>query len=368
MPTFIPGADLSERFYREAVRPLLDRRFPGLVHAAGHLGRGSDVLGFDTARSMDHDWGPRVTLFVADHEVDELAPAVSRVLGEELPFEVAGIPTHFERHPDGASVFRSRNTRPVAHGVELTSVERFARGYLGLDLSRPIGVADWMSMPWQRLATVHAGRIHHDEAGRLTSLREALDWYPHDVWMYVLACQWRRIDQEEPFPARAAHVGDGLGWRILASRQVRELMLLLFLIERQWAPYAKWLGSAFARLDCAGRVTPLLEAILTARDWTTCEEALGAAYLEVARRFNTLRIVDHVPPVLSAFHDRPYLVPHSARFVHALRAAIRDPDVTALPPHVGAIDQFADSTDVSDAVVHSRALTDALLRERPRGS
>ena len=55
-PPFIPGLELSARFYREAVRPLLDARFPGLRHAAARLGRGSDVLGFDTEMSMDHDW------------------------------------------------------------------------------------------------------------------------------------------------------------------------------------------------------------------------------------------------------------------------------------------------------------------------
>ena len=33
-------------------------------------------------------------------------------------------------------------------------------------------------------------------------------------------------------------------------------MRLAFLMERQYAPYAKWLGPAFARLACAPRLTP----------------------------------------------------------------------------------------------------------------
>ena len=64
MPEFMPGLELSRLFYLEAVRPILDRSFPGLPHAAGRLDTGSEVLGFDTARSMDHWWGPRVQLFV----------------------------------------------------------------------------------------------------------------------------------------------------------------------------------------------------------------------------------------------------------------------------------------------------------------
>ncbi|TDC71161.1 HtaA domain-containing protein, partial [Streptomyces hainanensis] len=39
--------------YEEAVRPLLDEHLPGLPYAAARIGPGSEVLGFDTARSAD---------------------------------------------------------------------------------------------------------------------------------------------------------------------------------------------------------------------------------------------------------------------------------------------------------------------------
>ncbi len=56
-PPFLPGLDLCRIFYLEAVRPLLEQAYPGLPHAAARLGPGSEVLGFDTERSVDHDWG-----------------------------------------------------------------------------------------------------------------------------------------------------------------------------------------------------------------------------------------------------------------------------------------------------------------------
>jgi hypothetical protein len=66
MTDFVPGLRLSERFYREAVRPVLDSEFPDLPHSAALIGTGSEVLGFDTEMSTDHDWGPRVLLFLQE--------------------------------------------------------------------------------------------------------------------------------------------------------------------------------------------------------------------------------------------------------------------------------------------------------------
>src|SRR5829696_8639177 len=51
--TFTPGLDLSEVLFRTAVEPLLAHNAPGLSYAAGLIGAGSDVLGFDTERSTD---------------------------------------------------------------------------------------------------------------------------------------------------------------------------------------------------------------------------------------------------------------------------------------------------------------------------
>src|SRR4051812_36542508 len=93
LPAWMPGLELSRIFYEEAVAPVLARHFPGVRYAAGRLDTGSEVLGFDTERSMDHWWGPRLQLFL---EPDEAADAIKRVMGEELPFEVRGFPTHLQ--------------------------------------------------------------------------------------------------------------------------------------------------------------------------------------------------------------------------------------------------------------------------------
>ena len=62
---FIPGLELSRRFYWEAVRPVLEGSFGGLPHSAALIGPGSETLGFDDEMSTDHGWGAAAAAFPA---------------------------------------------------------------------------------------------------------------------------------------------------------------------------------------------------------------------------------------------------------------------------------------------------------------
>jgi hypothetical protein len=205
---------------------------------------------------------------------------------------------------------------------------------------------DWLLVPTQRLRSVTSGGVWHDGTGGLERARTILRWYPHDLWLYIMAAQWRRIEQEEPFAGRCAEAGDELGSRVVAARLVREVMHLAFLLERQYMPYSKWLGTAFARLACAPRLQPSLLGALSATDWATRESHLSAAYEDLARMHNALGVTPPVPSTVSKFYGRPYQVIHADRFAVALQDAIGDPDVKMLPPVIGNTTQWADSTDV----------------------
>src|SRR5918911_300124 len=124
-PVFIPGLELSSALYTEVVAPILAEVYPNLRHSAALIGYGSEVLGYDTARSTDHEWGPRLLLFVAE---DDLA------LRERI-----------------------------------------------------VTVVDWLTLPQQKLLEVTAGRVYHDGLGEIMPRRDAMAWYPRDVWRYLLA-------------------------------------------------------------------------------------------------------------------------------------------------------------------------------------
>src|SRR5262249_12173858 len=113
---FIPGLDLSERFFHQAVQPILRSRFPELRYGAARLGQGSDVLGSHPPRPMDHGWAPRLGLFLAEEVFPPDLPKKLRgVLAEELPFEVEVFSTHFELHEAVSPHMARTRQRPIAH-------------------------------------------------------------------------------------------------------------------------------------------------------------------------------------------------------------------------------------------------------------
>lgn len=355
LPPFIPGAELCRLFYEEAVRSIMDRRFPGLQHGAARLEAGSEVLGFDTATSMDHGWGPRVTLFVTPATwTPALAADIKDVLAAELLFEFLGFLTHFAQ---SSSIMTPTTQRPINHGVKLADAPRLLHSWLGIDVldAWPPPTAEWLTAPEHILIEVVHGPVYRDDTGELATARERLRWYPHDVWLFLLASVWQRIGQEEAFPGRCGDVGDETGSLIIiTARLVRDVMRLGLLMERQYAPYAKWLGTAFARLACAPRLTPLLLGALKADTWQQRDRHLADAYETLAAMHNALGVT---PPLDTRsgprYPERPYLGIAAERFVKAIVDQIQNEPLRRLAEQthgpIGNTGHWIDSTDALSA-------------------
>jgi hypothetical protein len=326
------GADVARRYYTEVVRPLLERHEPGLPHAAGRLGTGSDVLGLDDPTSRDHDWGLRLTLLVDE----PLVTAVDELLERELPATVGGLPVRF------ATTWDPR----VRHQVKVTTVEAFVQSRLGVDASAPLTVEQWLAVTGQAVLEVTAGPVFADTDGRLSAVRERLAWYPHDLWLHLVAVDWARLGEELPFVGRTGARGDDLGSRLVAARLAGVLVHLAFLLERRWPPYAKWRAAVGVGLPEAGPALRHLSAALEADTWTEREEALCVAaelLFEVQRRAGLP--ADPTRPAVEPFHDRPFrgVAPHVEDM---LLAAVTDPRVRGLPRGVGSVEQWSDNVRV----------------------
>jgi Domain of unknown function (DUF4037) len=335
-PEFVPALELNAGFYRDVVEPLVRT----WTHSAALLGYGSELLGFDTERSTDHGWGPRLQVFVARADV----AAVRASIDDAMPAEYRGWPVAF-----------GWDDVPVTHHVTVTPLTDWLRAQLGCNPLEQFTFADWLTIPQQRLLGVTRGAVYHDETGDLTNVRAQLRYFPTELRVWMLACQWRRIWSEEPLVGRAAQVGDETGSRLIASRIVRDLMRLHFLLAGEYWPYAKWFGSAYRALARSDEILPAIEAALAAPDYARREDALVAAYEGLARMHNTIGLTEPVDPTVSYFYARPFRVLKSDRFVDACLERVDDEWLRALPL-VGSIDQIVDSTDVLERPVLVRAI------------
>jgi hypothetical protein len=338
------GLALSRSFYERSVRPIIAAHAPGLRYAAARIGDGSEVLGYDTPMSADHNCGPGVQLFLPESQFATVAPALMAALDSELP-------ATFEGHP----VSYLAQGRPTAddmpigmfgsfHGVELFTLSAWYRRQFAAELSFPSATIEWLAIPEQLLLTVTAGAVFRDDGGELTIIRDRLSYFPRDVWLLKIAAQWARIGEEQAFVGRTGDNGDDIGSRIISARLVRDVMRLCFLIERRYVPYPKWFGTAFLRLDCAGRIVSHLSGAITASDWQHREAALAHAYRAAAELLSEREVPGAVAPVIGPYFTRPFTVINAEAISDGLRAAIDDPILREFP--FGAIDQWVDATPV----------------------
>ena len=327
------GAELARQFHADVVGPLLARELPRLRYAAGLLGSGSDVLGYDDATSRDHDWGCRLTLLV-DEAGRDAVPGIHALLERDLPESFCGLPVRFSLTRDTV----------VRHQVQVATVAGFAVSRLGVDPTRPLTPADWLILDSQAVLEVTAGPVFTDQTTALGPAREALRWYPPDVERYVLAAGWQRVEQQLAMVGRTGVRGDELGSRLLSTQLAGDVIALAFLLSRKWAPYAKWRGTAFAALPVADRLGGPLDAALTGASWPDREAGLAGA-CEVLLDLQRERGLPAPDQAITMFWDRPFRTVNLA-VAAGLLAGITDPQVRRLPGGVGSAAQWIDSVDV----------------------
>jgi hypothetical protein len=139
-------------------------------------------------------------------------------------------------------------------------------------------------------------------------------------------------------------------------------------MERTYAPYPKWFGTAFKQLACAAELAPFLQQALHASSWQARERHLSQAYEIIAAMHNNLQLTEPLPEKTDLFHGRPFQVISGSDFSDALLAQIDDPQVKKIAAHpaqtpIGSIDQFSDNTDLLETVQYRLLLRRLFLDE-----
>lgn len=152
------GIDLSRRFYGDIVAPWLLRVAPDVPHSAALIGYGSELLGFDDETSKDHNWGPRVHIYLGEDDFKAHASRLLADFGEVVPETFLGEPAGWRSRPHPAASGPDA-VGAMEHGLEFHTFEGRLEAHTGLRSLENLTTLDWLGLPEQSLLAFTAGAV-----------------------------------------------------------------------------------------------------------------------------------------------------------------------------------------------------------------
>ena len=264
------GLALAEALYRDKVRDLLAEEFPeyeGRI-AVGLAGPGSECFGYDDDISRDHDFAPRLCLWLTD--------ADARAVGARLLARYEAWTAEYAPVTDMA---RDRSG-PIA-------TSDYYRRFTGCPGVPPDNIA-WLRVPEHLLAAATNGAVFRDDLGEFSEVRAALlAGYPPDGRRKRLAARLFTMGQAGQYNLpRCLKRGDAVAARFAETEFLRAAFEAICLLNGRYAPYYKWLYRAASELPlCAGAVADAKALLQTPDAQKTAQvERVCVAVAEELRR------------------------------------------------------------------------------------
>lgn len=249
------GLELAEAYYLNNGVELL-KQFPDTCDriAVGMVGPGSECFGFDDKWSRDHDWGPGFCLWLTDED--------HALVGETLQQAYLSLPDKFMG-------FGPRKSSPGEEWrVGVNRIRNFFTRVTGLD-HPPESISEWLRIPEHALATCINGRVFVDPLGKVTRWRQAIGkYYPEDIRLKKMASRCITIAQsgQYNFP-RALKRGESFAADASRTQFCTDIISLVFLLNRRFMPFYKWIHRAVADLPVLGAATySKINELLTSAD------------------------------------------------------------------------------------------------------
>ncbi len=361
MGQLMKGMTLCTDFFHDCSEKVIEHKFPGLKYSAGLIGYGSDVLGYDDVVSTDHMWGPRFHLFLSSEDIAEKDHIFS-ALSENLPYTYKGYSVNFtEPDPNDCGVqhpkfIKEGTVNPL---IFIQTFDEYLNEQLGIhDLNR-IMPYEWLAFSEHRLLSLVSGQFFVDRLHLAERIAE-IKYYPRDVKLYLIASNWECISSEQAFVKRCGDCGDETGSRMICSRICERLMRLCFLYQDTYAPYSKWFGTAFSRLDIDSRIKQAIADALSANRLSDREKRLVEAQAYVADLHNASKLTQFVNYQIENYFGRDIKVIFADKFAEATVQQLKG---TAFEntPLIGTLSQIGGVSSIVDEKKYVRQITGLYL-------
>ena len=235
------GLDLAEKYFKAHGLPMIQAKFSDYSNriAAGLVGPGSECFGYDDEISRDHDWGPGFCLWLTKEDYQQIGAALVQAY-RDLPREFAG--------------FGPRKTSKGEEGrVGAIEIIAFYRKYTGLD-HLPENLMEWLQLPEQALSVCTNGKVFYDPSGFFSEWRNRLLlFYPEDIRIKKIASRCMTIGQSGQYNfARSLQRKNYFAARHAEAQFCFDVLSLVFLLNKIYSPYYKWMHQAVKELPILG--------------------------------------------------------------------------------------------------------------------
>lgn len=217
--------------------------------AVGFAGEGSDCFGYDDYISTDHDYGIGFVMWLTGKDYE--------AIGDKLQEAYRSLIRSITGEEDSIHLFVDDRRGAMRIGDFYSSI-------LGYDVVKDgIGNAMWLSVSEDKLATATNGVIFRDDLGIFTQIRDALlAYYPDYIWRIKLAEQLYHFSQNvQSNYARMMARQDYVTANICVAQGLKSAMSIIYLLNRRYAPYYKWMRRGIEDLTILKESKELLDEI-----------------------------------------------------------------------------------------------------------
>lgn len=250
----ISGMELASGFYRDFGRPALLSRFEPYMDrmTIGLVGEGSECFGFDDRLSMDHDYGPSFCIWLSHDLYEEIGPAVAQVY-DSLPRDYKNVSFGLRRE-------QAAGRRGVIPTLP------FYQKFLGNKVP-PESALEWLAIPESYLAVATNGALFHSPDTEFVRIRKRLlAFYPEDVCKKKLAANLLKMAHAGQVNyERMAKREDPVAARLALDQFIEAAIRVLYLLNKQYCPYYKWMWRGLERLPARYGIPTMLRSLAAGR-------------------------------------------------------------------------------------------------------